>query len=83
MKDPIPHLGNPDDQSLKKYIVTLKNFDDSTVFYDHMETDVTGIDNVLPAVKSKFLFYKKFNKEFITFSDININKIYIIHIKFY
>jgi len=49
MKDPIPHLGNPDDQSLKKYIVTLKNFDDSTAFYDHMETDVTGIDNVLPA----------------------------------
>jgi hypothetical protein len=49
MKDPIPHLGNPDDQSLKKYIVTLKNFDDSTEFYDHMETDVTGIDNMLPA----------------------------------
>ena len=49
MKDPIPHLGNPDDKSLKKYVVTLKNFDDSTEFYDHMETDVTGIDNVLPA----------------------------------
>ena len=49
MKDPIPHLGNPDDKSLKKYTVTLKNFDDSTEFYDHMETDVTGIDNVLPA----------------------------------
>ena len=49
MKDPIPHLGNPDDQSLKKYIVTLKNFDDSTEFYDHMETDVASIDNVLPA----------------------------------
>lgn len=49
MKDPIPHLGNPDDKSLKKYVVTLKNFDDSTEFYDHMETDVTGTDTVLPA----------------------------------
>jgi len=28
------------------------------------------------------LFYKKFNKEFITFSDININKIYSLK-KFY
>ena len=26
MTDPIPHLGNPDDKSLKKYIITLKNF---------------------------------------------------------
>jgi hypothetical protein len=48
MTDPIPHLGNPDDKSLKKYIVTLKNFEDSTEFYDNMETNGSGINNVLP-----------------------------------
>ena len=36
--DPIPHLGNPNDQSLKEYIVTLKNMDDSKEFYLDMET---------------------------------------------
>jgi hypothetical protein len=35
--DPIPHLGNPEDQSLKEYIVTLKDFDDSKSFYKDME----------------------------------------------
>jgi len=38
MTTPIPHLGNPDDQSLKEYIVTLKDFKDSDGFYDDMET---------------------------------------------
>ena len=48
MTDPIPHLGNPDDKSLKKYIITLKNFEDSTEFYDNMETTGPGINDVLP-----------------------------------
>lgn len=38
MTTPIPHLGNPDDQSLKEYIVTLKDFKDSEGFYEDMET---------------------------------------------
>lgn len=38
MSDPIPHLGNPTDQSLKEYIVTLKNISDSKDFYNDMET---------------------------------------------
>ena len=38
MTTPIPHLGNPEDQSLKEYIVTLKEFNDSDSFYDDMET---------------------------------------------
>lgn len=37
MTTPIPHLGNPDDQSLKEYIITLKDFDDSDGFYQDME----------------------------------------------
>lgn len=36
--DPIPHLGNPEDQSLKEYIVTLKDINDSKEFYNDMET---------------------------------------------
>jgi hypothetical protein len=35
--DPIPHLGNPEDQSLKEYIVTLKSMDDAEDFYKDME----------------------------------------------
>jgi len=35
---PIPHLGDPRDQSLKEYIVTLKNFDDLDDFYTDMES---------------------------------------------
>jgi hypothetical protein len=35
--DPIPHLGNPEDQSLKEYIVTLNDFEDSKAFYKDME----------------------------------------------
>lgn len=35
--DPIPHLGNPEDQSLREYIVTLKDINDSKSFYDDME----------------------------------------------
>ena len=35
--DPIPHLGNPEDQSLKEYIVTLKDINDSKSFYKDME----------------------------------------------
>lgn len=38
MTAPIPHLGNPDDQSLKEYVVTLKDFKDSEDFYKDMET---------------------------------------------
>lgn len=38
MISPIPHLGNPEDQSLKEYIVTLKEFDNSDSFYEDMET---------------------------------------------
>lgn len=38
MTIPIPHLGNPEDQSLKEYIVTLKDFKDSEEFYKDMET---------------------------------------------
>ncbi len=38
MTVPIPHLGNPEDQSLKEYIVTLKNMEDSEQFYKDMET---------------------------------------------
>ncbi len=38
MTTPIPHLGNPEDQSLKEYIVTLKDFKDSEEFYKDMET---------------------------------------------
>lgn len=38
MTAPIPHLGNPEDQSLKEYIVTLKDFNDSDGFYEDMET---------------------------------------------
>ena len=38
MTTPIPHLGNPEDQSLKEYIVTLKNMEDSDDFYKDMET---------------------------------------------
>ena len=38
MTTPIPHLGNPNDQSLKEYIVTLKDFKDSEGFYEDMET---------------------------------------------
>jgi hypothetical protein len=36
--DPIPHLGNPADQSIKEYVVSLKNFDDLNDFYNDMET---------------------------------------------
>ena len=36
--DPIPHLGNPEDQSLKEYVVTLKSLDDANDFYNDMET---------------------------------------------
>ena len=36
--DPIPHLGNPEDQSLKEYVVTLKSMDDVKEFYNDMET---------------------------------------------
>ena len=35
--DPIPHLGNPEDQTLKEYIVTLKSMDDAEGFYKDME----------------------------------------------
>ncbi len=38
MTTPIPHLGNPEDQSLKEYVVTLKDFNDSDEFYKDMET---------------------------------------------
>ncbi len=38
MTTPIPHLGNPEDQSLKEYIVTLHNMEDSDKFYEDMET---------------------------------------------
>jgi hypothetical protein len=38
MTVPIPHLGNPEDQSLKEYLVTLKDFKDSEDFYKDMET---------------------------------------------
>lgn len=38
MTTPIPHLGNPEDQSLKEYIVTLKKMEDSEDFYNDMET---------------------------------------------
>lgn len=46
MTTPIPHLGNPDDQSLKEYIVTLKDFKDSEGFYEDMET--TGGNLYIP-----------------------------------
>lgn len=35
--DPIPHLGDPTDQRLKEYIVTLKKMSDSEEFYKDME----------------------------------------------
>lgn len=38
MTTPIPHLGNPEDQSLKEYIVTLKKMEYSEDFYNDMET---------------------------------------------
>lgn len=34
----IPMLGDPNDQSLKEYIVTLKDFNDNESFYEDMET---------------------------------------------
>lgn len=36
---PIPHLGNSEDQTLKEYIVSLKNISDSDEFYKDMETE--------------------------------------------
>lgn len=48
MADPIPNLGNPKDQSLKEYIVTLKNFDDADNFYVDMETNGSGLHDELP-----------------------------------
>jgi hypothetical protein len=38
MEAPIPHLGNPDDKSLRMYVVTLHKFDDADRFYEDMET---------------------------------------------
>jgi len=38
MEAPIPHLGNPIDQSLRMYVVTLHKFDDADGFYEDMET---------------------------------------------
>jgi len=38
MTNPIPHLGNPEDQSIKEYVVTLRDFNDSDEFYKDMET---------------------------------------------
>lgn len=49
MADPIPNLGNPDDQSLKEYVVTLKNFKDADTFYIDMETDGSGSHDLLPS----------------------------------
>ena len=48
MADPIPNLGNPDDQSLKEYVVTLKNFKDADAFYADMEAPGCGCHDVLP-----------------------------------
>ena len=48
MADPIPNLGNPNDQSLKEYVVTLKNFKDADVFYADMETTGCGLHDALP-----------------------------------
>jgi len=49
MADPIPHLGNPDDQSLKEYIVSLKDITDADDFYADMETEGRGQYNKLPS----------------------------------
>lgn len=38
MTNSIPHLGDPADQSLKEYIVTLKNIDDANDFYTDIES---------------------------------------------
>ena len=48
MADPIPNLGNPDDQSLKEYVVTLKNFKDADAFYADIEAPGCGCHDVLP-----------------------------------
>jgi hypothetical protein len=48
MADPIPNLGNPNDQSLKEYVVTLKDFKDADVFYADIETIGCGCHDVLP-----------------------------------
>jgi hypothetical protein len=48
MADPIPHLGNPNDQSLKEYIVTLKDLNDADNFYIDMETEGRGYYDKLP-----------------------------------
>jgi len=48
MADPIPHLGNPNDQSLKEYIVSLKDINDADNFYADMETEGRGLYDTLP-----------------------------------
>ena len=48
MADPIPHLGNPNDQSLKEYVVSLKDLNDADNFYADMETEGYGRYDKLP-----------------------------------